>query len=211
MTTNRNKDLVMCSEVEAGNFTTMLHTVILNVGKSVLKVTETLWENSLIILKDVYANLLFQLHFLRKKKTGCITFVLMAIRDKQLYCKTWWPKHPYRTTQYKYKVTPQTPTEGKDTKKYKIRIWLLLTLTLSLAISTAWNSPISMWNSALSSETPGSKTNSVADVKNRTQIHSLIQRRTTVAVLRPSVVLRHDNPHFPEADAPHTQHTTLHH
>jgi NO-binding membrane sensor protein with MHYT domain len=44
----------MCCEVEAGNFTTFLHCVLLNVGKSVLKVTETLWKNSLIIGKGVW-------------------------------------------------------------------------------------------------------------------------------------------------------------
>jgi hypothetical protein len=43
----------MYSEVEAGNFTTLVHSVLLNVGKSVLKMTETLWKNSLIIEKCV--------------------------------------------------------------------------------------------------------------------------------------------------------------
>jgi hypothetical protein len=28
---------MMCSEVEAGNFTTLVHSVLINVGKSVLK------------------------------------------------------------------------------------------------------------------------------------------------------------------------------
>jgi hypothetical protein len=41
----------MCSEVEAGNFTTLIY-VILSVGKRVLIMKETLWENRLIIAKD---------------------------------------------------------------------------------------------------------------------------------------------------------------
>jgi hypothetical protein len=53
MTMNWNKDFVMCSEVEAGNFT-LAYSVLLNVGKSVLKMTETLWENSLMTAKDVW-------------------------------------------------------------------------------------------------------------------------------------------------------------
>jgi hypothetical protein len=36
MTTNWNKDFVMCSEVQAGNFT-MIYSVLLNVSKSMLK------------------------------------------------------------------------------------------------------------------------------------------------------------------------------
>jgi hypothetical protein len=35
------KVFVMCSEAEAGNFTTLVYCVLLNVGKSVLKITET--------------------------------------------------------------------------------------------------------------------------------------------------------------------------
>jgi hypothetical protein len=43
----------MCCEVEAGNFTAEVHSVLLNVGKSVLKMTETSWKSRLIIAKDV--------------------------------------------------------------------------------------------------------------------------------------------------------------
>jgi hypothetical protein len=43
----------MCSEVEAGNFTILLHSALINVGKSVLKMTKALWKNSLINRKDV--------------------------------------------------------------------------------------------------------------------------------------------------------------
>jgi hypothetical protein len=39
--------------VEAGNFTRLEYSVVLNVGKSVLKMAETLWENSLKSPKDV--------------------------------------------------------------------------------------------------------------------------------------------------------------
>jgi hypothetical protein len=52
LTKNGNKVLVMCSEVEAGNFTFLVHSVLLNVGESVLKLTETSWKNSLILEKD---------------------------------------------------------------------------------------------------------------------------------------------------------------
>jgi hypothetical protein len=45
--------LVTCSEVEAGNFTISVCSVFLNVGKCVLKMTETLWENSLVNSKEV--------------------------------------------------------------------------------------------------------------------------------------------------------------
>jgi hypothetical protein len=45
--------LLMCFEVEAGNFTTLVYSILFNVGKSLLKMTETLWENSPIIAKDV--------------------------------------------------------------------------------------------------------------------------------------------------------------
>jgi hypothetical protein len=41
MTTNWNIVFVMCSEVEEGNFT-LVYSVLLRVGESVLKMTETL-------------------------------------------------------------------------------------------------------------------------------------------------------------------------
>jgi hypothetical protein len=44
----------MCPEVEAGNFTTVVQSVLVNVGKTVLKMAETLWKNSFIIAKDVW-------------------------------------------------------------------------------------------------------------------------------------------------------------
>jgi hypothetical protein len=44
---------MMCSEVEARNFTTLVYSILLNVGKSVMKMIKTLWKNSLIIAKDV--------------------------------------------------------------------------------------------------------------------------------------------------------------
>jgi hypothetical protein len=43
----------MCPEVEAGNFTALVYSVLLNIGRSVLKMTETLWKNSLVIANDV--------------------------------------------------------------------------------------------------------------------------------------------------------------
>jgi hypothetical protein len=47
---------VTCSEVEEGNFTKLVLSFLLNVGKSVLKMTGTLWKNSLIDAKDVRMN-----------------------------------------------------------------------------------------------------------------------------------------------------------
>jgi hypothetical protein len=45
--------LITCSKVEAGNFTTHAYNVLLNIGKSVLKMMKTLWKNSLTNAKDV--------------------------------------------------------------------------------------------------------------------------------------------------------------
>jgi hypothetical protein len=53
MIVNGKKVFVMCFEVEAGNFTTVIYTVLLSVAESVLKMMETLWKNGLIIAKDV--------------------------------------------------------------------------------------------------------------------------------------------------------------
>jgi hypothetical protein len=43
----------MCSKVKAGNSATMVYSILLNVGKSVLKIMETFWKNTLTIAKDV--------------------------------------------------------------------------------------------------------------------------------------------------------------
>jgi hypothetical protein len=62
--------LVLCSEVEAGNFATLLYSVLLNIGKSMLKMTKNLCKNILTILIDVriaHANfILIALYFLRE-------------------------------------------------------------------------------------------------------------------------------------------------
>jgi hypothetical protein len=64
------KLFLMCSEVEARNLTTLIYSVSLNVGRSVLEMTDNLWENSLIMAKmydtTTYILLLLQLHFPRK-------------------------------------------------------------------------------------------------------------------------------------------------
>jgi hypothetical protein len=44
---------MMCSKVQARNFTTLVYSVLLNAGKTVLKKKETLWKNNLIIAKNV--------------------------------------------------------------------------------------------------------------------------------------------------------------
>jgi hypothetical protein len=54
MTTNWNEVFVVCSKVEARNFTTLVYSVLFNVSKSVLKMTETFWKNGLINAKDVW-------------------------------------------------------------------------------------------------------------------------------------------------------------
>jgi hypothetical protein len=43
----------MWPKAEAGNFTALVYSVLLSVGRSVLKMTDTLWKNSLIIAKDL--------------------------------------------------------------------------------------------------------------------------------------------------------------
>jgi hypothetical protein len=54
MTTNWNKVFVVCFKVETGYFTAVVYSVLLSVGKSVLKVTDTLWKSSLIFAKDAW-------------------------------------------------------------------------------------------------------------------------------------------------------------
>jgi hypothetical protein len=44
---------VVCNAVKADNFTTLVHSDLLNVGKIVLEMTKALWKNSLIIAKDL--------------------------------------------------------------------------------------------------------------------------------------------------------------
>jgi hypothetical protein len=43
----------MCCVLEAGNFTTLEYSVLLKVGKSMLKIVRTLQKNSPIVAKDV--------------------------------------------------------------------------------------------------------------------------------------------------------------
>jgi hypothetical protein len=76
----------MCSEVVAGNFTTLVYSVLLNIGKSVLKM-ETLWKNSFIIAKDVqiiHVNFIVIAITFSEKITGGITFLLPLV--------IWWRK-----------------------------------------------------------------------------------------------------------------------
>jgi hypothetical protein len=64
--------------VEAGNFKTLAYSVVLSVGKSVLKMAETLWENSLIIAKDVrtiHGNfIVIAIYFVRKKLEPLLSY-----------------------------------------------------------------------------------------------------------------------------------------
>jgi hypothetical protein len=43
----------MCSKVKAKNFTTLVYSVLVNVGKRALKMMKPLWKNCLITAKDV--------------------------------------------------------------------------------------------------------------------------------------------------------------
>jgi hypothetical protein len=65
-----------------GDFITLVYGVLLNFGRSVLKMTETLWKNSLISVKDVWiicANfIVIAITFFERKNTG-FTFVLPVV------------------------------------------------------------------------------------------------------------------------------------
>jgi hypothetical protein len=68
---------VAFSEVEAGSFTSV-YSCLLNVGRSVLKMTETLWKNCLTVVKDVFItheNFIFIAIAFSEKEIGGITFV----------------------------------------------------------------------------------------------------------------------------------------
>jgi hypothetical protein len=43
----------MCSEVEAGNFATLVYSALIRLGTRVLKIAETVWENNLIIVNGI--------------------------------------------------------------------------------------------------------------------------------------------------------------
>jgi hypothetical protein len=76
MAMNWNEVFVLCSEVEVGDCTTVDQSVLLNVGRSALKMTETSLKNSLIISK------VLQLYFLRKKlETTSVPLVVIDGND----------------------------------------------------------------------------------------------------------------------------------
>jgi hypothetical protein len=52
----RNRVFMACYEGEAENFAALVYSVLLKVRKTVLKMTEILQKNSLIIAKDVEAS-----------------------------------------------------------------------------------------------------------------------------------------------------------
>jgi hypothetical protein len=75
--------------VEAGNYTTLVHSVLTNFGKSVLKNTETLWKNSVIIAKMYEIptpNFIAIAVTFSEKETGGNTFVLPLVGGEQLAC-----------------------------------------------------------------------------------------------------------------------------
>jgi hypothetical protein len=72
----------MCSEVEAGNFTTLVYSVLINIGKHVLRMMDTVWKNSLIIAKYVqviHVNVIVIVGKFSETKIGGITFVLPLV------------------------------------------------------------------------------------------------------------------------------------
>jgi hypothetical protein len=87
--------IVMCLEVEAGNFTSLVYSVLHNVGKSMLNMMEILWKNSLIIAKDIW---IIHIHFIviafifSERKNWrhylCITnhILILHCNDPQLLC-----------------------------------------------------------------------------------------------------------------------------
>jgi hypothetical protein len=82
---------VVCSEVEAGNFTTLLYSVLTSVDKSVLKMMETLWKNSLITAKDVwiiYLNFNVTANTFSEKNgiTSVQQPVCVTQYEKQMFC-----------------------------------------------------------------------------------------------------------------------------
>jgi hypothetical protein len=71
-----------CSEVEEGNSTTLVYSILLNLTKSMLKMTQTLWKNSLIFAKDVGiipVNFTVIAITFSEEKIGGITFVMPLI------------------------------------------------------------------------------------------------------------------------------------
>jgi hypothetical protein len=73
---NELKVFMMCFKIKAGYFPTLVF--LLNVGKSMLKMTKTLWKNSLIIAKDkriIHVNFTVITITFSEEKNGSITFV----------------------------------------------------------------------------------------------------------------------------------------
>jgi hypothetical protein len=86
ITTNWNKVFVMCWWwwVKAGNFTTLVYSILLIIRKSMLKMMETLWKNSLIIGKDVWIihiNFIVIAFTFSEKKIGGFMFVPSIIHS----------------------------------------------------------------------------------------------------------------------------------
>jgi hypothetical protein len=66
----------MCSEVEAGNFTTLVHSVLLNVGKSVFGLS------SFVIFEECHVRYRRLGHFIAACMLGTNTAATVA----ELYC-----------------------------------------------------------------------------------------------------------------------------
>jgi hypothetical protein len=72
----------MCFEVETGNFRALAYSVLFNIGKSVLKMSETLWEDSCVIAKDVlviHVNFIVIAVAFSGEKMGGISLVLPLV------------------------------------------------------------------------------------------------------------------------------------
>jgi hypothetical protein len=78
----------MCSEIKAEIFGTLVHSVLLNVGKSVWKMMENLWKNRLIIAKDVliiHVNFIFIKFIYSEKKLESLLDARLKVFTKNTY------------------------------------------------------------------------------------------------------------------------------
>jgi hypothetical protein len=91
---NWNKVFVICSEVEARNFTTLVSSILLNINRNVLKMMGTSWENNLIIAEDtwiIHVNfIVIAVKFPEKKMKALLLYCPLYILQKW----KWWEAFP---------------------------------------------------------------------------------------------------------------------
>jgi hypothetical protein len=74
---------MMRSEDKAGNFVTLVYSILLNTGKNMLEMAQTLWKNCLTTAKDVqiiHVNFIVTAIKFSEVKNGGITFILSLIQ-----------------------------------------------------------------------------------------------------------------------------------